>query len=319
METLYPMRFVAKTTGLSPHVIRVWEKRYGALRPGRSSTNRRLFSESEVARLRSLAKLTHYGHSISQLASLSDKDLRDLERELPNDSLPTAAPQAQIAWDLEECLGLCLQKISDWDGAGLEAVLRRASVEFSAQTLIEKIVAPMLEEIGRRWESGEFRVAHEHLATAALRSFLGGLQPAYPEAMEGPLLVVATPAGQVHELGALLVAKTASNDGFKVLYLGSNLPAEEIAAAVKQQNAQCLALSLLFPAEEAKLFSELERLSRLLPSDFRWVCGGRAARLYQEKLRSLGCEVLSSLADFRAWLREWGERGAQGINTPSMK
>ncbi|KAB2837503.1 MerR family transcriptional regulator, partial [bacterium] len=130
------MKLVVKRTGLSPHVIRVWERRYQALAPDRSPTNRRMYSEAEVARLERLARLTDFGHSISQIAQLPDADLETLVAGLP------AAPQARPKLgsgqeDPLPYLEACLEKIESLDGKGLEELLDRASLAFSQQVLLE--------------------------------------------------------------------------------------------------------------------------------------------------------------------------------------
>ncbi len=303
------MKLVVKRTGLSPHVIRVWERRYRALAPDRSPTNRRMYSEAEVTRLERLARLTDFGHSISQIAQLPDADLETLAASLP------AAPQAPrpevvagkspaVREDPLPYLEACMEKIEGLDGKGLGDLLDRASMAFSQQVLLEEIVSPMLEAIGERWQRGDFRIAQEHLASSVVRSFVGGLKPAYPEAASGPSLVVATPGGQIHELGALLAAKIAAIEGWNVVYLGANLPAEEIAAAVRKAGARLLALSIVFPAEETELTAELRRLSRLLPKKTAWVCGGRSAERFRDAVEAGGGRVIGDLGLFRKYLRE---------------
>lgn len=303
------MKWVVKRTGLSPHVIRVWERRYGALTPDRSPTNRRMYSEAEVARLERLARLTDFGHSISQIAQLPDADLAALAANLPP-TMSATKPQAATEKppssreDPLPYLEGCLEKIEGLDGKGLEDLLDRASLAFSQQVLLEEIVSPLLEAVGERWQRGDFRIAQEHLASSVMRSFVGGLKPAYPEAGAGASVVVATPAGQIHELGALLAAKMAAIEGWKVIYLGANLPAEEIAAAVRNAGARLLALSIVFPAEETELAAELQRLSRLLPKDTAWVCGGRAAERFREAVETGRGRVIGDLGLFRKYLRE---------------
>ena len=116
-------------------------------------------------------------------------------------------------------------------------------------------------------------------------------------------LVVATPAGQVHEFGALIVAATAAAEGWRVTYLGTDLPAEDIAEAAARTRARAAALSVVFPAGDAALGDELRRLRAVLPKDVALVVGGAAASAYSEVLDEIGAARLTDLDAFRAQLR----------------
>ena len=110
-----------------------------------------------------------------------------------------------------------------------------------------------------------------------------------------PALVVATPAGQVHELGALLVGATAANLGWQVIYLGASLPAAEIAGAARQRRARAVALSLVYPEDDPKLEGELSRLRESLPTEVPLLVGGRASLAYREHLEKIGAITMENL------------------------
>ena len=105
------------------------------------------------------------------------------------------------------------------------------------------MVAPLAQSIGDLWRDGTITAAHEHFASAVIRIFLGHSAKPFAGTEGAPVLVVATPAGQVHELGALLVCAAAANIGWQVTYLGSSLPAEEIAGAARQNRARAVRFS----------------------------------------------------------------------------
>jgi methylmalonyl-CoA mutase cobalamin-binding subunit len=110
-----------------------------------------------------------------------------------------------------------------------------------------------------------------------------------------PLLIVTTPPGQLHEFGALMAAATAVENGWEVVYLGPNLPAEEIAAAARQRGADAVALSIIYPSGDPRLRREMHRLRQFLGPDIPILVGGRAAAAYRETLSEIRAVHLADL------------------------
>ena len=117
------------------------------------------------------------------------------------------------------------------DAAGLDATVRRAALALPLRALLDGLVVPLLERVGTGWREGSLRPVHEHLASVVLRRLLDRVIESASFPLATANLVVATPAGQIHEFGALLVAATAAVEGWRVTYLGADLPAEDIAEA----------------------------------------------------------------------------------------
>jgi methylmalonyl-CoA mutase cobalamin-binding subunit len=126
------------------------------------------------------------------------------------------------------------------------------------------------------------------------------------------LLIVGTPAHQMHELGAMLAATTASSCGWRVAYLGPNLPADELARAVRFARAQALALSVVYPTDDPELPNELRDLRAALPPEVGIVIGGSGAQHYAEAIREIGAQQFASLAGMREWLRVRAVTGLAG-------
>lgn len=296
----HPIQVVSRRTGLSAEVIRAWERRYRVVTPLRAAGSRRLYSDIEIERLRRLYKLTQAGRRIGDIASLSDAQLADLLAEdeaaaAARPSVPAAPPASA-----REHLEACLHAVEEMDPRALDAALGRAAVALSLPLLLEEVVAGVLREVGRRWRSGELRVSQEHLASARIRTFLGALHrnSASPEG-GGPKLVVSTPRGHLHELGALMAAVVAAADGWSTLYLGPGTPAEELAAAAIRGRARAVALSLPYVADELHLLDELRRLRHELPAEVPVLVGGGATASRRELLEQSGAVVLPGLADLR--------------------
>lgn len=308
----YSMKAVARMTGLTPHAIRVWEKRYGAVTPSRTETNRRLYTGEEVERLRLLRRATQEGHSIGRIAHLPNDRLAAL---ISGTAPPPAAPVSpEGRAEPEEYLNRCLQAALDLDTDALASALHQASASMSRFALMEEVVMPLMERIGDRWREGALRVSHEHLTSSVVRSFLGSLNGMHPSE-SAPRLVVATPAGQLHELGALVAAVTAAADGWRVAYLGPNLPAEEIAGAARQSGARAVALSIVYPGDDPYLGGELVKLRRSLPEGVAILAGGRSSPDYEPTLQKIGAHYIADFREFRASLE--GFRRLPNAERPS--
>jgi methanogenic corrinoid protein MtbC1 len=196
----------------------------------------------------------------------------------------------------------CVVAIKALDATALEAVLKRAATVLGALGSLQRLIAPLSQVLGELWRDGAITAAHEHFATAVIRAVLGNVAKPFGVPEHAPLLLVATPAGQVHELGALLVAATAVNFGWRVTYLGTSLPAAELAGAAQLSQARAVALSLVYPEDDPQLADELERLREALPAETALLVGGRAMPAYRDALASTRAVCVENLMQLGAAL-----------------
>ncbi len=301
-EVQHSIKFAARKSGLTPHVIRIWEKRYDAVSPDRTDTNRRLYSDAEIERLTLLRAVTHSGHSIGNVARLPVEKLRELAGEiLP--APPIAAGKKQSASAAVDEAVVAIEKLSSPE---LEEKLERAAVAFGQHGLLQKVISPLTQKIGELWRDGTITAAHEHFASAVIRNFLIRTSKSYALNSNAPTLIVGTPAGQLHELGAVMVAAAANDMGWRVVYLGTSLPAVEIAGAAIQHKARAVALSIVFPGDDPNLPQELESLRKHLPAEISIISGGRAAESYAptlKKIEAIRAQELNNLYEILEEMR----------------
>ncbi len=297
----HPIQLVARLTGLSAYVIRIWEQRYKAVEPERTDTNRRLYSQRQIERLTLLRDVTQAGHSIGHVAKLSTEKLRELAAESPRNNRLAARPVTE-APATGSFLNECVAAVKSLDARALDDTLKRGATALGALGLLQHVLAPLAQEIGDLWREGTLTAAHEHFGTAVIRVFLGNAAKPFGPMDHAPVLVVATPAGQAHELGALLAAATAANLGWRVTYLGASLPAPEIAGAAKQNRARAVALSLVYPEDDPRLEEELTGLRESLPPGVALLVGGRAMPAYRDVLAKVGAVQVRDLADLGSTL-----------------
>ncbi len=295
-ELSHPIKVVCHRTGLSAHVIRVWERRYGLICCQRTDSNRRLYSDEEIERLRLLKLLTDCGHRISQISCLCLDELYKLNKKVHPKTEEAPQPIIYTHENEEECLARCLEAVALLDVPVLSDLLESARLRYGQRTTLLRIVAPLVYEVGEAWRKGELRVSHEHLATSVIRDFLAIGARSYQRCPTAPELMVATPAGQVHEVGALLVTAIARDLGWQVIYLGPSLPSEEIAACARARKVRAVALSVVYPSDDPKIPEEISNLRLLLPSNVAILLGGRAAYGYYQALRVPDVQLINGLA-----------------------
>jgi methanogenic corrinoid protein MtbC1 len=254
---------------------------------GRTKGGARLYSDTDVSRLRALKKLSARGHRIGQVAALGEAELANL---LGSSAPEADAPNDDIARRIQHEFLDCVERL---DVIGAERALSRASVAFQPRSFVASVILPVLQEVGRRWEAAEFNVALEHCASAVLRTHLGALMRVYTPEVGARVVVCATPAQEHHEFGALAAALAAASHGWRVVYLGPNLPAREIIDAAVSSRAELLLLS--FVLEQPELREELTEIRSALGKNVRIVVGGRAISHLGELPK--GVEARSSIRD----------------------
>ena len=298
MKPVRTINFVARQTGLSVQVIRVWEKRYGAVQPVRADNNRRLYTEEDVERLRLLRDATQAGHAIGQIATASLEELQRLVQETP----PIPRPGAKTRGEESEKVasGLiehAIVSIADLDVRSFRKLLDRAAVELGSPAVLQRFIAPLAERVGELWRAGDFTIAQEHFASAQITDFLATFARPYAENVTAPHLVLATPPGQLHELGAIIVAAAARSHGWRTTYLGAALPVEEMVGALRNLQPRALGLSIVYPPDDAALRRDLEKLRELLPKECALLIGGRSSSGYTDLLRKIKAIEVRQLED----------------------
>jgi DNA-binding transcriptional MerR regulator len=289
---------VSRRTGLGQDVIRAWERRYGVVVPQRKETGRRLYSDEDIRHLLLLKRFVDGGRRISDVAGMSTAELDQLASEDR-----AAAPQesSRMPVGTEAPLEAAVEAAAQLDGDRLEAILTEAALAMSSAEMRQKLIAPLLREIGNRWRVGTVRVAHEHLASVVVRAFVDGMRNHSTNGEDRPRILITTTSGQRHELGALMAAVAAEEVGWKAIYLGASLPAEEIGAAARQSRARAVGLSLVY-RDDVRIVEELRAVRHYLAGDVVLVVGGRATEELADVIVGLGGHRVDDLLEFQSLL-----------------
>lgn len=272
----YPIGTVARRTGLSTHVLRAWERRYAVVDPQRSAGGTRLYSNADIVRLRLLRRLTEAGHSIGSVAPLGVEELLALDRGAEEIS-PRGSASAGGDDVANRFVAGCLEAMEAMDATRVHGLLMRAVMAMSAVEFAEQVVVPLLRQVGDLWSEGDVFPAHEHMLSVCVQRVLHWMMTALPPQADAPVLVGTTPSGERHELGAMMAGVMAADSGWRVLYLGPDLPAPDIAHAVRASSADAVALSVVCGSDLVALAAEIQSLHELLPGQVRLLVGGASA------------------------------------------
>ena len=259
-EPRYNTKVVVRETGVPADTFRAWERRYNIPVPHRTATGQRLYSERDIAIIRWLRDRTDEGVTISQAVRLLEQDDGPAEN--------VAQP---VAWDtLHEQLVPALLAL---DGAAAEAALARAFAVYSVDDVCIRLIAPALVTIGEGWHAGTVSIGQEHFATELLRRKLQGLLGVYDVVAGHATIVAACAPGENHDMGLLILALMLVRRGYRVVYLGSDVPIEGLLPIVEKVSADlvCLSTATTRTAPAAK---EVARALRRLSNPPRIVVGG---------------------------------------------
>lgn len=310
---------VVRLTGLSSHVIRVWERRYGAVVPHRTPGGTRLYDRSHVDRLLRLVALTRQGHAIGAIAGCSEEELDALTAAqpgakantpagglnvtaapslVPSPSTPERESDASLSVEERETIDAFLAALSSLDLDECVTLLEHARNRLSMLDFSERVIQPTLVAVGDAWEAGALDIAHEHAATTIIRHILGDIARSLTNRRAVHSAVVTTPPGEMHEFGALMVSLRVTAAGWRAIYLGPNSPASAIARVAVATQAQVVLLSCVLRGNPL-VRETLVQLRILLGNTVHIVVGGRASK----ELHDLnGIIFAGSLADIDASL-----------------
>lgn len=296
-KKIYTIKYVAKRTGLSPHLIRAWERRYQAVVPKRTDSNLRRYCEEDILRLSLLKDAVDAGHRISCIAGESIATLKEIIGFTPKVApAPTDPPlqKRSTAPQTGKYLAIAIRATIDLKPDTLNRVLSEAAVHLTRRAWIEGLLVPLFHEIGSMWSSGRLKIVNEHVASNCARNLLWEMLQAVVVAPGAPKIVVGTPVGQWHDLGALTAALAASEAGWRAIFIGANLPAEEFASAADQFGAHCIGMSIAHGANNTRLQSELIKLRSLTGPQTGILVGGLKVAVWDALLEQVQAERIDA-------------------------
>ena len=262
---------LSKRTGVSPELLRAWERRYGLLQPQRSTGGLRLYREDDLERVLRMQRHLADGLAAAEAAALASESPNEAEAFGVD---PTAARRD---------LGAALEA---FDEPYAQAVLDSLLSSTSLDSLLRDVVLPYLHELGERWQRGEASVAQEHFASAVLRGRLLGLARGWGRGFVPRALLACLP-GEQHDLGLIAFGLALRARGWRIAYLGGDTPIESVSGAAHAVDPAFVVLSAVDPESFRRFVAELRALARV----HRTCIGGAGAR--EAEATAIGATLLS--------------------------
>jgi DNA-binding transcriptional MerR regulator/methylmalonyl-CoA mutase cobalamin-binding subunit len=280
---LFPIRTVSELTGVNAITLRAWENRYGLIEPIRKESGHRLYSQEHIDLINRIVGLLDRGMRIGQV-----KPLLDAERA----SQRQAGGDTEVTDSWRRYLDGMMAAVIRFDEDALDQVYNEALAHYPIKVVTQKLVGPLLAELGARWEKNLGTIAEEHFFGFYLRNKLGARFHHRSRNASGPRLLMACLPGERHEIGLLLFALAANEAGYRPIVLGSDMPVEELAAAAAKTEADAILLSGLMELSTAM---ERRKLPALVDgADVPVLLGGRASVVSFDGVKRAGVEPLGS-------------------------
>jgi DNA-binding transcriptional MerR regulator len=274
MEAAGPLRIgeLSRRSGVSPELLRAWERRYGLLQPTRSSGGLRLYSPDDLVRVQAMQQHLADGYAAAEAAALASRT------SSRRDEIATPTAKDELA-----------AALASFDDGEAHAVFDRLLARLSIDALLRDVIVPYLHELGDRWERGEVSIAQEHFASTLLRGRLLGLARGWGRGI-GPVAVLACAPGEQHDLGLIAFGLALRARGWRIVYLGPDTPVASVADAARSCSPAAVVVSAVDPRVLRRHADELRQLSL----ETRLLLGGAAAanaRLGDDLLRLTGDPV----------------------------
>lgn len=236
----------ARRVGVSPELLRAWERRYGLLQPIRSEGGFRLYTSEDADRVARMRRGLDEGLSAAEAAR------RVLEQARPAEGL------------LDDARRRLLVAVRSYDEAAVHDVLDQALAGFALEAVLRELILPGLREVGDEWERGELEVAQEHFASNLVRERLLGLARLWGRG-SGPLAILACAPGERHDIGLIAFGLLLRSHGWRILFLGADTPVETLERTVGSNPARLVVVASVDPARLEAEAEGLRGLARSAP------------------------------------------------------
>ena len=285
----YTINELERVSGVKAHTIRIWEKRYGLLSPKRTETNIRYYDNVQLKKLLNISLLLESGRKISYIGNLKSQEILDEVKSLKN--LIPSDENSYFNLMAKELLG----QVIDYDKSGFEKSFDSCILRFGVQAAVEKVLYPLLNEMGMLWLAEDVNPAQEHFLSNLVRQKLfaaiDGLRPA--DSTQKAILFL--PENEDHEIGLLYANYLLMKSGVQTIYLGQRLPFENLKQIVHSVKPTHLFFSVTSPIPIEEFQGYLKLMAKTFP-DAKILLFGNEAIWSMCKLPK-NIKVLGSPAD----------------------
>ncbi len=272
---LVPIRTVSSLTGVNSVTLRAWERRYDLIKPIRTPKGHRLYTMTDVEMIKQVVALLDNGMSIGQVRQVLETSKTRPETAIQPDSDPWLNDQQRL-----------LQAIVAFDDSVLNEIYSETLSLYPVDIVTNRLIVPLLRELGVRWSQGNGSIAEEHFFSVFLRNKLGARFHHLGRSQQGPKLLAACLPGEQHEVGLLLFALAALDWNYRVLLLGPNTPLEELPPVAARATTQAIVVSGSAEVAATVIEHDLPQLCRAVSIPV--FVGGRVADRHPAAISAAG-------------------------------
>lgn len=245
-EEYFPMRTVSAITGVNPVTLRAWERRYGLIRPARTPKGHRIYGQKDIELINRIVRLLDRGISISQVSHTLKARVAEHTENRRREFSPWIAYQEHA-----------IDAILRFDENHLDTLYNQALALYPIDIVTERLLIPVLVTLGKRWESTEGSISEEHFFGAFMRNKLGARFHHRNKKTGGKKLLVSCLPGEHHEVGVMLFSLAAHDHGYRIVYLGPDMPLRELVLTVRRSGCDAIVLSGSVTPQDGLLEREL--------------------------------------------------------------
>lgn len=270
----FTIKDIENLSGIKAHTLRIWEQRYHFLKPKRSETNIRTFSNDDLKSILNIALLNKYGYKISHINKMSAAELSEKILSLPQ----ADAQQERVVNEL-------IQAMIDLDMDHFVEILDNYIIALGIERMILQLIFPFMERIGILWLTSHINPAQEHLVSNIIRQkLIVGIEGVSPGRKKSQTILLYLPEGEHHEIGLLFMYYLLKSRGISVIYLGSNVPSKDVEYIVNLKKPNYIH-SHLTTAGSSFNFDKFLANSRKAFPGIPVLITGELTRAYQKKIQ----------------------------------
>ncbi|WP_299820974.1 MerR family transcriptional regulator [uncultured Pontibacter sp.] len=252
----YTIKELEHLSGIKAHTIRIWEQRYNILCPKRTETNIRYYDDADLKAILNISLLNERGYKISKIAQMQPEQIMQTVQQLCDESCRGS-----------HHISTLVKAMVDMDEEAFERTLSTAALQLGLKETMNEVINPFLTKIGILWQTGNITPAHEHFVSNLIRQKLivaidGQVVRTQEDA---PVYILYLPEGELHELALLYINYLLRSSNKKVVYLGQNLPFEDLEKTYKQFKADCICTVLTSYPEREQVQAYINQLSATFP------------------------------------------------------
>ena len=280
----FTIKDLENLSGIKAHTIRIWEQRYNFLRPQRTPTNIRYYTNEELRIILNISLLNKYGFKISHIDRMQPDEIQQRILSLGD---PMAIQ--------ERVINELVQTMVELEIVAFQKILEKYIAARGIEKAVLQIIFPFMEKIGILWQTGHINPAQEHLVTNAVRhKLVYALETVNTSLLVNKTLLLFLPEGEHHELGLLFMYYLLKSRGISVIYLGANCPVSDVEYVAKMKDPDLLFVHLTATCPNFNFEKFLQQLSNRIPEK-KLVISGHMVQGYRKPIPA-NVEFKTSLA-----------------------